>query len=398
MTPLQKRMALITAIAICCLSILIFIVKKIFFTATTKNEATPAVNVPGNQAPLNLIEETYSAKEAYDFHLGCRKKIAYLFRLSFPKVGLQLVTDNPLQDPENPGTKFKAIGGIDSIFWKGGPIDPIHITFRVSPSNHSVLQEALDSLKGGTEIEAEWAAYDYDPLQKKYFKHFHTNSQPIVFILSKETQVSLNAYPDNEIEHPLNFLVDMSLTPKKVNEVQELSYAYSATSEPLTRRIGVEASLPDELQNKSNLEIKNNTTQGLLTLDNGDKYKGEINDGLPNGKGILINAKGIKYKGTFVLGKLEGLGTCTWPSGQKYKGNFFEGKLHGKGIVKLANGDRFEGDFLNNKQTGHGSFTWINGDTYIGDYVDGKRHGRGKLILKGKIYEGKFVENKYMGK
>ncbi len=56
------------------------------------------------------------------------------------------------------------------------------------------------------------------------------------------------------------------------------------------------------------------------------KYVGEIENGVPNGQGIVISPDGRKYVGKFKDGKRNGQGTITQPDGKKYVGEWKNGK------------------------------------------------------------------------
>ena len=49
-------------------------------------------------------------------------------------------------------------------------------------------------------------------------------------------------------------------------------------------------------------------------------YKGEVENGVPNGLGIDTSPDGSKYVGEWKDGKIHGQGTLTLPDGQKYVG------------------------------------------------------------------------------
>ena len=66
--------------------------------------------------------------------------------------------------------------------------------------------------------------------------------------------------------------------------------------------------------------------------DNGEKYIGEMKNGLKEGKGILYYNKDDKYKR------------------KKYEGEFKNDKKEGKGIIYWIFGDRYEGDWKIIKQ------------------------------------------------
>jgi hypothetical protein len=69
----------------------------------------------------------------------------------------------------------------------------------------------------------------------------------------------------------------------------------------------------------------------LLSFSNGNRYRGEIRDGMPNGTGTNRYANGDVYTGAWRRGKSDGQGRYTWANGNYWEGEFRDG-------IKTANG------------------------------------------------------------
>jgi len=75
-------------------------------------------------------------------------------------------------------------------------------------------------------------------------------------------------------------------------------------------------------------------------------YKGEVENGVPNGLGVMIYPKGSKYVGGWKDGRMNGQGTITWSDGGKYVGEHSDGFFwngtrydkNGKIQLKFVNG------------------------------------------------------------
>ena len=93
------------------------------------------------------------------------------------------------------------------------------------------------------------------------------------------------------------------------------------------------------------------TSSGWVWKGFGDKdthrvYKGEVENGVPNGLGIDTSPDGSKYVGEWKDGKIHGQGTLTLPDGQKYVGDWKDRNLwngikyekNGRIIYKYVNG------------------------------------------------------------
>ena len=126
--------------------------------------------------------------------------------------------------------------------------------------------------------------------------------------------------------------------------------------------------------------------------ENGERFIGELKNGLKEGKGILYYDKNDKYKrhkyeGYFKKDQLDGKGIMIWNDMNVYKGDWKNGKKEGKGIMNYNDGDRYEGDFIKDEFEGKGKYYWNNGDLYIGEFKNGMSEGKGKYYyINGNIY------------
>ncbi len=128
------------------------------------------------------------------------------------------------------------------------------------------------------------------------------------------------------------------------------------------------------------------------------RYKGEIENGLPNGQGVGKTIDGHKYEGGWKDGKRHGEGTITYPIGDKYIGEFKDGKRHGQGSYTWTTGDKYEGEYKDGKEHGQGTYTTNDGDKFVGEFKDGKEVGQGTLYLTdGSKFVGEFKDGKYHG-
>ena len=87
--------------------------------------------------------------------------------------------------------------------------------------------------------------------------------------------------------------------------------------------------------------------KGFGDKDTHPKYKGSIENGVPNGLGYLIYPNGSRYLGSWKNGKMNGQGTFTYPNGEKYVGEWKNSKfwnvtgkdIDGNIIEKVVNGE-----------------------------------------------------------
>lgn len=158
-----------------------------------------------------------------------------------------------------------------------------------------------------------------------------------------------------------------------------------------------------------------------ITYENGDYYIGDVNEGIPHGKGTIKYADGSKYAGEFYNGLPNGTGQYTSNDGTLYTGGFSEGKQNGSGEILYKNGDYFKGLFEEGKRNGKGEYTkstgevitgvwsddilkgmctvtYINGDKYTGNILNNVREGYGVMEFNnGDIYDGYWSMDMYNG-
>ena len=83
--------------------------------------------------------------------------------------------------------------------------------------------------------------------------------------------------------------------------------------------------------------------KGVGEKDTHPVYKGEVENGVPNGQGTFTFISGSKYVGEWKNGEPYGQGTETYRNGDKYVGEFKDGKINGQGTLTYLNGNKSVG-------------------------------------------------------
>ena len=122
--------------------------------------------------------------------------------------------------------------------------------------------------------------------------------------------------------------------------------------------------------NKNDFKFKNKTS---IILSDKSKYKGDLYNKIPDGRGTQ------KYK-----------------NGDTFQGYYLMGKKHGLGELKTEKFIYF-GNFENDKVSGFGNMDYKNGDKYVGNFSNGLYDGKGKLVKNGKVFNGIFNNGNYIG-
>ena len=174
----------------------------------------------------------------------------------------------------------------------------------------------------------------------------------------------------------------------------------------------------DDMYEAHQEEVKSG--YGTLEYPNGT-YTGDIEDGIPHGKGVMEYSNGHKYDGEWDYGSFHGYGVYTysedeyyegnWSQGSRngygkyvfadgayYEGNFVDGRFEGKGKLVYANGGYYDGYWVDDDPHGKGTMVWPSGAKYVGDWQYGKMNGQGTYTYPdGEKLSGKFINDKYYG-
>ncbi|MVP01041.1 copper amine oxidase N-terminal domain-containing protein [Paenibacillus lutrae] len=132
----------------------------------------------------------------------------------------------------------------------------------------------------------------------------------------------------------------------------------------------------------------------------GDSDAGQvihINPTFKSNTNDLLYSGDLVYKGDMTDGIKEGKGSYSYQGELWYEGDFKSGSMEGTGRqFDLDNpSSYYEGQFAGNLANGQGKIIYDDGSYYIGEFVDGAREGTGKLYYKdGKVkYEGSYTDN-----
>ena len=144
-------------------------------------------------------------------------------------------------------------------------------------------------------------------------------------------------------------------------------------------------------------EWKNGKKEGYGILYKGGKiiYSGELKNNLKNGIGTLYDSKGVQYQGEWKDDHKEGKGIMYYANTSRYEGQWEKDKKNGFGVFFYENGELYEGEYENDCMKGKGKFYYKNGDVYIGEFYKDKKKGFGMYFYNDKtIFEGQWRNDK----
>ncbi|MBD2326628.1 hypothetical protein [Alkalinema sp. FACHB-956] len=127
-------------------------------------------------------------------------------------------------------------------------------------------------------------------------------------------------------------------------------------------------------------------------------YEGQMRNGIPNGRGILVYSNDDRYEGQVRNGIPNGQGMFLFANNDRYEGGIKNGQPHGQGAFTMANGDRYIGSVKEGSPHGQGVFTFSNGSVYSGTFYLGQAKGQGVFVSKGIRCQGVFFSSQLSGR
>ena len=129
---------------------------------------------------------------------------------------------------------------------------------------------------------------------------------------------------------------------------------------------------------------KDINTWYLVDDDGNAKYKGQWENGLPNGTGIkfFFETATRNYtiiEGQFVNGFAHGYGKQIYHKSYEkmvpyYEGEFRQNCFHGKGVYHYGTGSYKKGEWSNNKMNGYGEdYSHMIDQTWVGTFCNDKK-------------------------
>ncbi len=138
--------------------------------------------------------------------------------------------------------------------------------------------------------------------------------------------------------------------------------------------------------------------KGRIDYPNGSWYAGQFKDGMMQGHGELQHTDGTHYIGEFVAGDFDGQGKLTYSEGSSYEGGFKAGDKDGVGTLKIKGGDSYQGEFKNDLYHGIGKLQRADGSSFEGSFSKGEPQGFGTTTDEnGNQLSGTFKNGKLNG-
>jgi hypothetical protein len=142
--------------------------------------------------------------------------------------GKELKADlETIKNPEQPTADLKAVAVLNHYHWETGATDSMYFSGQLSTENRQTLAMLILNDLTNIEVEFSYAIYQFDPLEKKYFKsNFHKSAlKGLVEKSGEELKLMVEEDPSDEVQSPQNFTFQIGIKPQPQEQQVTLASA-----------------------------------------------------------------------------------------------------------------------------------------------------------------------------
>ncbi len=166
--------------------------------------------------------------QGYNFKKDKQTPVGFITKMKIGTIDLKV--DQTCKDPMNPTSELKVVAVCSDVLWELGVTDAQYFTNQVSVFNRQAIAALVINDLTNIEVLFQFTVYDYDPLEKKYFKAFHSNDTDMKGLLEKKGEdVNLTIADDTstEVQSPENYTMNVGIKPQAL--AQALTVATGVT-------------------------------------------------------------------------------------------------------------------------------------------------------------------------
>jgi hypothetical protein len=153
--------------------------------------------------------------QGYNYKKDKQTPVGFLTKITIG--GTALTADQTCKDPTNPTSDLKVVAVLSGVLWETGVTDPTYFSGQISATNRQNV--ALMVINSLTKIDVvyQFSVYDYDPVAKKYFLAFQSNSTDMNGLIEKRgDDLNLSVADDagTEVQSPENYAFQIGIKPQ----------------------------------------------------------------------------------------------------------------------------------------------------------------------------------------
>lgn len=164
--------------------------------------------------------------QGFNFKKDKQNPVGFVTKLQLGDIALA-ADQASVKDPEQPGQNIGAnvVGILNHYMWETGTTDAMYLSMQVSVKNKTDLTAKLLTDWTNMEVTFAYVIYEYDPVEKKYFKSNWTEPE-LKGILEKngdELNLTVADDPSTEVQSPKNFTLQVGIKPQTTEQTVNMA-------------------------------------------------------------------------------------------------------------------------------------------------------------------------------
>lgn len=170
-----------------------------------------------------------SIDQGFNFQKDAQMMVGHInsLKIGDKEFAKDLTVEDPTKITEDESTA-KVVGVLSNIYWEGGYADAIQFSCQVGVTNKQDAVVLQHTNLSNTNVEFSFTVYDYDPLQKKFYKAYHTNETDLKGLIEKtgeDLAINVDMVQGVEVPSPINYGLYIGVMPQE--EEQDIHYGVS---------------------------------------------------------------------------------------------------------------------------------------------------------------------------
>jgi len=166
--------------------------------------------------------------QGFNFKKDKQSPVGFITKMTLGDITLE-ADQQSIKDPEQPGQNVgdNVVGVLSHYLWETGTTDAMYFSAQISVKNKTALAAKLLTDWTNMEVVFSYTVYEYDPIQKKYFKSNWSDAE-LKGILEKNGD-SLNLAvaddPSREVQSPENYTLQVGIKPQTEEQMINMATA-----------------------------------------------------------------------------------------------------------------------------------------------------------------------------
>ena len=179
---------------------------------------------------MPVFDKHCDVKQGYDYKKDVQTPVGYLTSVQIGD--LTLKADQTVKDPLSPETDLAVVAVLSGSTWALGVTDTILFGGQVSVYNKQQIMQLVYKSLSKVDVTFKFAVYEYDPIEKKYFKCLlGTDDAELKGLIEKDGGTDLNLYvaedASDEVPSPQNYAFRIGINPQPSAQAVTVATSFS---------------------------------------------------------------------------------------------------------------------------------------------------------------------------